>query len=163
MTQAFRSWHIIMISLSWTFHICCGVYPTQYEPTAVSDFRCRCANTVLQYNIWPLCSIFFYKRKTEIIKNIFGLFLGLICVCIGICMANLYSSVKATCANYNRLVRIEEGHIPTPSYQRAEEIGVELIDLPPPEPNIQENAKQKFASSPSNNKTKRKKKSIYVN
>ena len=47
-------------------------------------------------------------------------------------MANLYSSVKATCANYNRLVRIEEGHIPTPSYQRAEEIGVELIDLPPP-------------------------------
>ena len=53
-------------------------------------------------------------------------------------MANLYSSVKATCANYNRLVRIEEGHIPTPSYQRAEEIGVELIDLPPPEPNIQE-------------------------
>ena len=72
-------------------------------------------------------------------------------------MANLYSSVKATCANYNRLVRIEEGHIPTPSYQRAEEIGVELIDLPPPEPNIQESAKQKFASSPSNNKTKRRK------
>ena len=138
MTQAFRSWHIIMISLSWTFHICCGVYPTQYEPTAVSDFRCRCANTVLQYNIWPLCSIFFYRKKTGIIKNIFGLFLGLLCVCIGICMANLYSSVKATCANYSRLVRIEEGHIPPPSYQRAEEIGVELIDLPPPEPNIQE-------------------------
>ena len=112
-------------------------------------------STTIQY----LAFVFniFYKRKTEIIKNIFGLFLGLICVCIGICMANLYSSVKATCANYNRLVRIEEGHIPPPSYQRAEEIGVELIDLPPPEPNIQESAKQKFASSPSNNKTKRKK------
>ena len=68
----------------------------------------------------------------------FRIVLGLLCICIGICMANLYSSVKATCANYNRLVRIEEGHIPPPSYQRAEEIGVELIDLPPPEPNIQE-------------------------
>ena len=71
MTQAFRSWHIIMISLSWTFHICCGVYPTQYEPTAVSDFRCRCANTVLQYNIWPLCSIFFYRKKDRNNKKYF--------------------------------------------------------------------------------------------
>ena len=126
-------------------------------PTSAVDVQIQYYNTIS-----GLCVQYFYNRKTEIIKAIFGLFLGLICVCIGICMANLYSSVKATCANYNRLVRIEEGHIPTPSYQRAEEIGVELIDLPPPEPNIQENAKQKFASSPSNNKTKRKKISIYV-
>ena len=126
-------------------------------PTSAVDVQIQYYNTIS-----GLCVQYFYNRKTEIIKAIFGLFLGLICVCIGICMANLYSSVKATCANYNRLVRIEEGHIPTPSYQRAEEIGVELIDLPPPEPNIQESAKQKFASSPSNNKTKRKKISIYV-
>ena len=53
-------------------------------------------------------------------------------------MANLYSSVKAACSNYNRLVRIEEGYIPPPSYQRAEEVGVELVELPPPEPNPQE-------------------------
>ena len=102
-------------------------------PTSAVDVQIQYYNTIS-----GLCVQYFYNRKTEIIKAIFGLFLGLICVCIGICMANLYSSVKATCANYNRLVRIEEGHIPTPSYQRAEEIGVELIDLPPPEPNIQE-------------------------
>ena len=127
-------------------------------PTSAVDVQIQYYNTIS-----GLCVQYFFKgKKIGIIKNIFGLFLGLLCVCIGICMANLYSSVKATCANYNRLVRIEEGHIPPPSYQRAEEIGVELIDLPPPEPNIQENAKQKFASSPSNNKTKRKKISIYV-
>ena len=43
MTQAFKSWHIIMISLSWTCHTYCGAYPTQYEPMAVSDFHCQCA------------------------------------------------------------------------------------------------------------------------
>ena len=53
-------------------------------------------------------------------------------------MANPYSSVKAACSNYNQLVRIEEGHIPPPSYQRAEEVGVELIELPTPKPNPQE-------------------------
>ena len=47
MTQAFKSWHIIMISLSWTCHTYCGAYPTQYEPMAVSDFHCRCANTMM--------------------------------------------------------------------------------------------------------------------
>ena len=77
-------------------------------------------------------------------------FLGLLCICIGICMANLYSSVKAACSNYNRLVRIEEGYIPPPSYQRAEEVGVELIELPPPEPNLQEG--QTKISSPQSNK-----------
>ena len=112
-------------------------------PTSAVDVQIQYYNTIS-----GLCVQYFYNRKTEIIKAIFGLFLGLICVCIGICMANLYSSVKATCANYNRLVRIEEGHIPTPSYQRAEEIGVELIDLPPPEPNIQESAKQKICFLP---------------
>ena len=71
-------------------------------------------------------------------------------------MANLYSSVKATCANYNRLVRIEEGHIPPPSYQRAEEIGVELIDLPPPEPNIQEMPNKNLLPPPVITKLKKK-------
>ena len=65
-------------------------------------------------------------------------------------MANPYSSVKAACSNYNQLVRIEEGHIPPPSYQRAEEVGVELIELPPPEPNLQEG--QTKISSPQSNK-----------
>ena len=56
------------------------------------------------------------------------------CILIGICVANICSSISAKCANYSRLAKSEEGYVLPSGYQTADEIGVEMEELPPPGP-----------------------------
>ena len=57
---------------------------------------------------------------------------------MGFCMANLCASVMAMCANYQRIEKVQEGEIPQSGYEQAEEVLVELEELPLPEPIPQE-------------------------
>ena len=66
-------------------------------------------------------------------KNGF-LLIGFMCLVIGVCVANICTSMTTRCANYSRLAKIEEGFVIPPSYQTADEIGVEMEELPPPGP-----------------------------
>ena len=54
------------------------------------------------------------------------LLIGLLCLVLGVCVTR--------CANYSSLAKIEEGYVLPPSYQTADEIGVEMGELPPPGP-----------------------------
>ena len=56
------------------------------------------------------------------------------CMLVGICVANICSSVSAKCANYSRLAKIEEGYVPPSGHQTVDEIGVEMEEFPPPGP-----------------------------
>ena len=53
-------------------------------------------------------------------------------------MANLCASVMAMCANYQQIEKVQEGEIPQSGYEQAEEVLVELEELPLPEPIPQE-------------------------
>ena len=57
---------------------------------------------------------------------------------MGFCMANLCASVMAMCANYQCIEKVQVDEIPQSGYERAEEVLVELEELPLPEPVPQE-------------------------
>ena len=56
------------------------------------------------------------------------------CLVVGVCVTSMCAWMVTRCASYSRLARIEEGLVIPPSYQTADEIGVEMEELPPPGP-----------------------------
>ena len=56
------------------------------------------------------------------------------CLVVGVCVTSMCASMITKCASYSRLAGIEEGLVIPPNYQTADEIGVEMEELPPPGP-----------------------------